>query len=242
MKVWLFCICRNERRIMPFFLRHYASWVEKMIFWDDKSDDGTRELIAECPKAELRDWPGHHGIDDVQFLDFANERWKEACGQADWVCWVDADEFVYHPNILSVLHRYWIQDVEVPQVEGYTMVSDRFPTTESQIYDEIKTGFRDGFWDKHPIFRVHMHWTVGRHSIDTSRFQPKSSMEPEIKLLHYRALGLEYVKWRHNRNWNRVPDYCRAMNMGDNTNPEYTGHHSVDWFADRIAEKHPEII
>lgn len=242
MKVWLFCICRDERLIMPYFLRHYTPWVEKMIFWDDRSGDGTRELIAQCPKAELRDWPGYHGIDDAQFLDFANENWKEARCHADWVIWVDADEFIYHENILGVLNRYWAQDVEVPQIEGFTMVSDHFPTTKGQIYDEIRTGFRDGVWDKKAVFRVHMHWNIGRHSINLDKFNPKSSPEAEIKLLHYRCLGMDYLRWRHQRNWERVPEWCRKANLGTNCYPRYQGHHSVEWFAEIDPAKLSNVI
>lgn len=242
MKVWLFCICRNERLIMPYFLRHYSPWVEKMIFWDDQSDDGTREMISRCANAELRDWPGYHGIVDDEFLDFANERWKEACGKADWVVWVDADEFLYHENILGVLRRYWVQDVEVPQVTGFTMVSDKLPTTDGQIYDEVKTGFRDGIWDKHAIFRVHMHWNMGRHSINLDKFKPKSSPEAELKLLHYRCLGMDYLRWRHQRNWERVPEWCRKKNLGTNTKPGFKGNHGVEWFGHIDPKTLPNVI
>lgn len=242
MRVWVYAICRDEKPIIGYFLRHYATFAENIIIYDDDSSDGTREEIAACPQAELRDWMGSDGLYDDEFLAFANEQWKEARGLADWVAWVDCDEFLYHQNILSVLERYYAEGVEVPQIDGYTMVSDHFPTTDGQIYDEIKTGFKDDIWSKKAIFRVHMHWNVGRHSIDTSQFTPVSSAAPEIKLLHYRALGLEYVKQRHRRNWERVPDRCRVMNMGNNTNPEYVGHHSVEWFSERIAETHPEVI
>lgn len=240
--VWLYCILRNEAKIIGYFLRHYTPWVSKLIFYDDKSDDGTREIIRACPKAELRDWEGTPGIVDDEFLEFANEQWKEARGKTDWVAWVDADEFLYHPNIDGVLRRYWAQDVEVPQIEGFTMVSDHFPTTEGQIYDEIKTGFRDGVWDKKAIFRVHMHWNVGRHSINFNYFNPKSSPEAEIKLLHYRCLGMDYLRWRHQRNWERVPERCRRQNLGTNTMPGFRGHHSVEWFEEIDPKKLSNVI
>jgi len=242
MKVWLYCICRDEIKILPYFLRHYVPWVEKLIFYDDKSEDGTREMISGCAQAELRDWPGSPGIVDDEFLEFANEQWKEARGKADWVIWVDTDEFIYHPNIMGVLRRYWVQDVEVPQVEGFTMVSDHFPTTDGQIYDEIRTGFRDGVWDKHAIFRVHMYWNMGRHSINFDKFNPKSSPEAELKLLHYRCLGMDYLRWRHQRNWDRVPERCRKQNLGTNCYPRHTGHHSVEWFEEMSKKKWTNVI
>ncbi len=242
LSIWLFCICRDEARIMPYLLKHYAPWVTKFIFYDGGSTDGTREIIRSCHTAELREWPGSPGIVDDEFRVFANEAWKEARGHADWVIWIDSDEFLYHPDIKGVLARYLHEDVEVPQIQGYTMVSKVFPTTTGQIYDEVRCGFHDGIWGKPAIFRKHMQWTVGRHGVDYTGFDPKSSAHPEIKLLHYRALGWDYVQWRHDRNWARVPEKCRVQNLGANTNPDYNGHHGRSWFKEMIERDWPEVI
>lgn len=235
-RIWLFCICRNEARIMPYLLRHYCPWVTKLIFYDDQSDDGTREIIQSWHNTELRNWPGSHGIVDDEFLSFANEQWKEARGQAEWVIWIDADEFLYNPDMTGLLLRYLREDVNIPQVEGFTMVSDHFPTTTGQIYDEIKTGFRDGVWDKKAIFRENMIWNMGRHSINHPALNIKSSVAADIKLLHYRCLGMEYLRNRHLRNWSRVPEHCRRANLGTNTAPDATGHHTISWF-DEVSHK-----
>jgi hypothetical protein len=242
MRVWLYCICRDELRIMPYFLRHYTPWVERLFFYDDRSIDGTRDIIKACPKAELRDWPGEHGLVDDQFLEFANEVWKEARGHADYVVFVDADEFLYHPNITELLSRYLAEGVEMPQILGFTMVSKVFPTTTGQIYEEVRTGFPDDVWNKPAIFRKAMWWTVGRHGPDYAQFQPRASATPEIKLLHYRALGMEYVRWRHGRNWARVPERCRQMNLGTNTAPGYVGHHGLAWFEEVLSKDWPDVV
>lgn len=231
MKIWLYCIIRNEAKILPYFLKHYTPWVEKLIFYDDQSDDGTREMLQACPQSELRNWPGSHGIVDDEFLIFANEQWKEAKDIADWIIWVDADEFIYHRNITDVLLGYIAAGVDCPLIDGYTMMSDHFPTTDGQIYDEIKTGFKDECWSKQVVFRENIRWNVGRHSLDTMRCQPRMSETAEIKLLHYRCLGMDYLRWRHDRNWQRVPDHCRAKSYGLNCEPGHVGHHSLNWFT-----------
>jgi hypothetical protein len=217
--------------------------VDQLTFWDDQSTDSTRSLISACPKAILNDWPGEHGIVDDQFLDFANEQWKSARGNAHWVIWVDTDEFLYHPNILNVLEQYLNDGVDLPEIQGYTMVSDHFPTTSGQIYDEIKTGFQDDIWSKAVIFRGNMIWNVGRHSVNYDAFTPsKKSGRMDLKLLHYRALGWDYLEWRHRRNWERVPERCRQKNFGTNCSPGWQGHHGLDWFREIMARKLPEVI
>jgi glycosyltransferase involved in cell wall biosynthesis len=242
MTAWLYCICRNEARLMPYLLRHYTTFVDKLIFYDDQSDDGTRQLIQSCPQAELRDWPGSHGIVDDEFMDFANQQWKEARGKAHWVIWIDADEFIYHPQIVEVLDRLLAAGVDLPQLHGYTMVADHFPTTTGQIYDEIKTGFYDEAWSKPAIFRADMKWNVGRHSYDHVAVKLRLSDQVELKLLHYRCLGMDYLRQRHERNWDRVPDRCRRLAYGTNCAPDQTGHHTVTWFDQISKSKFPEII
>lgn len=240
--IWLYCICRNEIRILPYFLRHYCAWVDKLIFYDDQSDDGTRELIQRIDRCELRNWPGRPGIVDHDFLHFAHEQWKEARCHADWVIWVDADEFLYHPDMLNLLKGYLDSGVQVPQIRGYTMFSRKFPTTPGQIYDEVRTGVIDDVWNKPSIFREIADWTVGRHGWDYTKSTPRGSPTVEIKLLHYRGLGMEYVRWRHARNWERVPDDMRRQHMGTNTSPEYVGHHSVAWFEEVMARDLPLVL
>jgi len=242
MSVWVYAICRDEIRMVGYFLRHYCTFADKIIIYDGGSTDGTRQEIAGCPKAELRNWPGSEGICDDEFLAFAHEQWKEARGKSEWVVWVDLDEFLYAPNMLELLSRYLAEGVEVPQVKGYTMFSREFPTTTGQIYEQVRAGVPDDVWDKAAIFRAHMFWTMGRHGVDYTRFNPRMSALPEIKLLHYRGLGMDYVRWRHQRNWERVPERCRQMNLGTNTSPGYQGHHGLDWFAEVMSRNLPHVI
>lgn len=242
MIVWLYCILRNEEKILPYLLRHYSPWVDKMIFYDGWSTDNTKQIICSNPKAILREWRGSDALDDMEFLNFSNEQWKEAIGHVDWILWIDADEFVYHPEILTVLERYLKEGVTVPLIEGFTMVSEKFPTTEGQIYDEVKTGFPDSAWGKPAIFREDIHFGMGRHSIDTNRCKPRFSATAEIKMLHYRALGFDYLKERHLRNWSRVPQHCRDNSLGTNTSPDYFEHHSISWFEEWIKKPWPNVI
>lgn len=244
MKIWTYCICRNEKRIMPYFLRHYSDFADKMIFYDDQSDDGTTSLIHNSPKTELRTWPGTHGIADNEFLDFANEQWKEARGKADWIIWVDADEFIYHPNILELLGRYLSEGIILPLVEGWGMVSDSFPEDCFKITDLIKTGFRSPEWDKSVVFQptFDMRWNVGRHSINLTEPLPKRSATAELKLLHYRYLGMEWVMQRNFRNFKAQPEELRKFHYGDNNWPDATKAYSTKWFEEFRKQKFENVI
>lgn len=242
MRIWVYCICRNEERMLPYFIRHYETFAERLTFFDGKSNDATRTVIASCPKAICLDWPGTDAICDDEFTAFANERWKEAIGKADWIMWMDADEFIYHPFLVKKLEQYLAEGVEVPLIDGFTMLSDSFPTTIGQIYDEIKTGIPDGCWSKRVVFRGTMFWGIGRHSIHITERPFKPSVLPEIKLLHYRGLGMDYIRERHARNWARVPQRCRDKLYGINCDPNYKEHHGLAWFEQRLSEPRVNVI
>lgn len=229
--------------MMPYLLRHYAPWVDKLIFLDGHSTDGTREMIQACPKAELRDYKGRDELADDEFQLVYNELWKEARGVADWVAWIDADEFLYHPDMRNLLATYQAAGITVVRTDGYTMVSDKPPTGDGQIYDEIKRGFLDDCWSKCAIFdpKINMTYHPGRHAIDIDFFTPILS-PMDVKLLHYRALGMDYLRRRHARNWARVPQRCREANFGVNCSPGHDGHHSVDWFEKMLSREWLEVI
>src|SRR6185295_357335 len=44
----------NEMRMIGFFFRHYEPWVDRFIFYDDGSTDGTLELLASKTNVEIR--------------------------------------------------------------------------------------------------------------------------------------------------------------------------------------------
>jgi hypothetical protein len=52
---------------------------------------------------------------------------------------------------------------------------------------------------------------------------------------------MDYLRWRHNRNWERVPPRCRELNYGRNCEPGHDGHHGVDWF-EKLDPNKLEIV
>ena len=46
----MFCVVRDEAYFLPFLLEHYRRLgVEHFLFYDDKSSDGSRELLEAQP-------------------------------------------------------------------------------------------------------------------------------------------------------------------------------------------------
>jgi len=227
MKVWTYAIFHNERPMLAYFLRHYTAFSEKVVLFDDHSDDGGPGLASAYANVEVRPYPGA-GLDDQAFVDFAAETYKEARGLADWCCWVDADEFIYHHFLLMTLGRYMASGVTLPLIDGYAMWADHFPTTAGQIYDEVKTGTRYAPESKRCVFNpaIDIRWGVGKHNVEELR-SAVPSQTAEIKLLHFRHLGREWFDGRNARNGARISDRNRANGAGWQVLPE--NHDKAGW-------------
>ncbi len=153
MKVAVFAVMHNEAAMLPYWLRHYLPLADRVTIFDDHSDDGTPEMAAAFGCA-VRPCPGA-GLDDQEFVDFAAATYPEVRGEFDWCLWVDADEFIYHPDLRGRLAQYQAEGVALPHVAGYAMFANAFPTTAGQIYDEVKVGARAPFYDKPVVFEAY---------------------------------------------------------------------------------------
>lgn len=221
------------------FLRHYSPWVERMVIWDEASDDGTRELLRSNPKVDLRDWP-YNGLDDDKFLLLANSWYKEARGKADFVAIVDMDELLYHPNMLFALEN---SQGDIHKSTGYALINPAgWPVDDghSQIYDLVRTGVRQNNYDKKLIFKpeLDVQHTYGRHSYTGKQNWPKhngrESALSSIKLLHLHHVGgVADTVARNQRNYDAAVGKKFAWNyLPENDNPAQVG--TVAWVRDAI--------
>jgi hypothetical protein len=220
-KIDVYALCWNEILILPYFLRHYEQFAERIFVWDDKSTDGSRELLLSHPKVTLLD-PMFEGADDDYSRYVLFPQYIElSTGKADWVMIVDIDEFVYHENLTQQLQRLYDEGADVIRPVGFTMMADSLPKTDGQIYDAIKMGMRDRNFDKKVIFRpeVDILFTPGRHRIDWVSISPKRDIhiryKSGIKYLHYRYFGLEYYIERLKRNHDRLRMRSAPKGTGD---------------------------
>src|SRR5262245_41681292 len=102
-RCWAFTLAYQEAVLIGHWVRHYRAFCERVVVYvDQDSDDGTADLaLREGAEVRLHDTGGF--LDDFAFVAFAEERYKEARGAAEWVVWVDADEFLYHPRLAARL-------------------------------------------------------------------------------------------------------------------------------------------
>jgi len=159
MKIHVFVFTWNDEDIIAYTMRHYNQFA-KVTIVDNGSTDRTVE-IAESMGAEIRHGDMQDELDDIKLIKIKNDCWEGS--QDDWVIVVDADELVYHSNLIGMLEK---SQATIIQPVNYEMFSEKFPTTPGQIYEEIKTGVIGGGYKKN-LFRpkeiTTMNWDVGCH-------------------------------------------------------------------------------
>jgi glycosyltransferase involved in cell wall biosynthesis len=192
MNVHVYTQVWNEAVLMPYFLRHYSTFCDKIVVYDDDSTDGTRDIVNTCPIAEVRQSLSR-GVDDAAWIDFWSSVYKESRGIADWVILVDGDEFIYHPDIIGKLEQYRVRRMNMPFVQGYNMVSEAPPTTDGQIYEELFSGYAYAPETKRAVIdpMLDVCYEVGRHSVHVAGAH--ISDNPDLALLHYNQLGIDYI-------------------------------------------------
>src|SRR5437667_317880 len=96
-KVAICALAKNESRYIEEWLAfHVLQGVAELLIFDNESDDGMRELLARAAghvPLSVVDWPSHdyHGMQ----LDAYAQGAKRLAGRADWVAFIDVDEFLF---------------------------------------------------------------------------------------------------------------------------------------------------
>src|SRR3990172_147094 len=185
MRVFVYTICKDEVDMIPWFLRHYETFAERIIVYDEQSKDGTREILMRHPKVEIREWTGR-GLDDEMFTHFVNTVPAEAAGHADWVMWSDVDELLYNPNISHVLKN---ANEDMILARGYALISgEKGMYVNHQLYHCVRTGYQQPNYDKYICWRpqIKVAHTIGRHTYqpDWPRCEGMKGMIPKLKLFH----------------------------------------------------------
>lgn len=197
----VYAICWNEERMLPYFLRHYGSFARRIVLFDNYSTDSSPSIANQHGKVELRRFGSPSAVcGEAERMPIRETAWQESRGNADWVMVVDCDEFIWHPCLLTYLQACRRRSVTVPRPLGFEMVSSDFPAGVGQIYQQVRSGVPGPLMNKWLLFDPNaieaMHFSPGCHHAS-----PTGNVvfddDPELKLLHFKYLGIEYVSARY---------------------------------------------
>jgi glycosyltransferase involved in cell wall biosynthesis len=219
--IHVYAVCWNEEKILPYFLRHYSSFAERIVVYDNNSTDGSQEIVRKWPKAELRTFDTGDTFDDVVITEIMNKGYKESRGKADFVVVVATDELLWHPNMKRILLEYKRCGVTLPKVQGYDMVSWRFPRGQKQITGLVVRGRENPWYAKRCIFdpAVDINFNPCCHTCSPAGDVIESDVA-DLKVLHYHYLGYWHIVRKHRlrgrrlSTWNRINHKGRQFRAG----------------------------
>jgi len=214
MRIEVYCLANNEEKLLPYYIRHYSQFAHVIVL-NNNSTDRTVE-IAKSLGAEVRHLNIPDELNDQLFIEIRNQIWKGTT--ADWIMWADADEFIYHPDLVDILSTTSATAI-LPAF--YNMYSEVFPTTEGQIYEEVKLGAlwggEESIYGKVNIFKmpdiIDINYNPGCHRVNLKGnviLDKKSG----IKTLHMRNVSLDFVLQRNARNSVRLSALNRKLGYG----------------------------
>lgn len=223
MKITLYIICNNEQLILPHLLNYYSTIVDKIVVYDNESTDDTLKILNGYKgDLEIRTFKTNHQLRDDIHAKIKNTCWIG--DDSDYCIVTDADEFIYHPfGLRNYLEQNLDNDFFTPI--GYQMISDEFPSDYSKlITEQVKTGTPDPFYNKlsiiNPKRAVDINFKPGGHEVHYEVIGPefKPVVDPNLKLLHYKFLGLDYILNRKKH----YPARMSAVNIENGWGKHYT--------------------
>jgi len=213
--VHLYTLTYNEEKILPFFFQHYEKFVDRFYVFDNYSTDRTEEICKKRKDVIFRRWDSKGKMDSFQLTEMRNKIWKKSITPCDFVLVVDADEFLYHKNMKSVLSKMKKNICTVAKPVGFGMLSSKFPVDNILITEQIKKGIRTPMMDKCVLFDpkqiLNMSFGLGSHNCLPEGYV-RVYRDENLKLLHYKALGIDYSLERKQLFRKRVPK--KNLKMG----------------------------
>lgn len=195
-KIHVYSAMRNEEILLPYFLRHYSLFADRIFIIDDQSTDKTVEIAKSNEKVTLLAYKFTRGYNEEEHVECFTKFYKKYSRGADWVICVDGDEFVYNKDITRNLEEQQKRGLRIIKTTGYAMISRKLPKTKRQIYEELPYGLRERRWDKPCVFdpKLDIVFGPGRHYIKSPAEVPSQS--GKLSMLHYRYLSREYFRKR----------------------------------------------
>ncbi len=202
MKLIVIAVCRNEEKILPWFLRYYDRLADEIHIHDNSSTDRSREIIQSHPKTKLLTYDTGGKIDDGLHCRIKNEYYKGLDG--DWYIIVDMDEFVWVNDLRGFLDHSLSIGINAPSTIGWEMVGDGWPSDDgkSQLTDHVKFGISDLSYSKYAVVHksiAEINYLPGAHyCIPVNAFT--NEHDRRIKILHYKYVDVDtrLAKVRHN--------------------------------------------
>jgi Glycosyl transferase family 2 len=214
----LYLLCFNEEKMILHTLNYYSKICSKITIIDNQSTDSSISLARNYKNVVLKYLDSGNEFIEDRLTESRNNCWKESI--ADYVIVCDMDEFLYDEHLAEKLLLAKHQNVIMPKIKGYNMMSDDFPSNyEKLITEQVKYGVRSTRFDKRIIFDPkkvkEINYRPGAHLCNPEFYESATADTLiDFKLLHYKYLGKDYLYKKHEAYANRMSKISKEKKHG----------------------------
>lgn len=216
MKIDVYCLCKNEIKLLPFFIDYWKALAEdvEVYVYDGNSTDGCREEFAKHDWIHVIDFETD-ALDDNNHRLLKNECWKQSRGKADFVMVSDFDETVFSYDVQTLreeLIRMKTAGGTILLPLSFNLIPDTFPEYQEgkYLHELAQYGFNDAVWEAKPILFDpnnidEYNVSLGGHTAFPTG-NVKWYISKKLFLVHAKFLGYDYyeerIRQRNVSQWN----------------------------------------
>lgn len=217
--VHAYFLCYNEEYILPHLLKYYSTFCDKIYILDNKSTDDSIKIIKSFKNTEIIEWDSNNEVRDDLYLNLKNNAWKQSRGKCDYVIVGDADEFLYHENMIEFLKLSKKIGYTIFKPEGYHMIGDEDLklSKNDNIFEKVKYGIIGSSNDKLMLFDPNkiqeINYMFGCHQANPIG-EIKMYNFNDLKMLHYKYLGLDDFIPKQKLRGERLSSFNKQYGLG----------------------------
>ena len=217
--VHAYFLCYNEEYILPHLLRHYSKFCERIHIIDNLSTDKSVDIVNSFPNTEVIPYDSNGEVRDDIYLKIKNNIWKTSIGIADYVIVGDADEFLYHEDMINFLTESFNKGITLFKPEGYHMIGDEDLVLgpDDNILEKVTEGIIGSSNDKLMLFDCNkiseINYSFGCHAANPVG-NIVLSTDKALKMLHYKYLGLADFIPKQKLRGDRLSQFNKTHGLG----------------------------
>lgn len=239
-KIWVYTLCYNEMRILPYIVKYWQKYADKVVVYDNGSIDGSQEFLNQFDFIELRHFDTHNEFNDLFNKLIKNEAWKEARDRdVDFVQVSDLDEVIYSPlSIKDICSSFIANKIDIILTNWIEVIAETFPTKINEEEFHKSKGFYGnncGYPDpdrrilgkaKFMLFNpntiLESNFNEGSHFSNfimrypnvNPKYYKIDDNDTQLYTLHFDKIGLDYLQYKYSKNCARLSNVNKENHWG----------------------------
>lgn len=244
--IWVYVLCYNEITLAPFMIDYWKTYANKVIIYDNGSNDGCLELFEKYDWIEVRHFDTG-GMDDLKHIEIKNNCWKECRDNGvDFVQVSDFDELIYCEDLIDELKKHKESGDYIFTLPILNIVCEKIPPYNEAVLLHKSEGVRfrnvsapSRYFEKAILFNPNeikeINYSPGCHSAHPININgsPAIASKSRIKMFHFNCLGVDFLVDKYRQRFERNAE---NLKRGFGVHYSKTKEQLVEYYNKSVAE------